>query len=269
MKKTIILITGCQRSGTTLLHLILDSHPEISSINEKEFKFHHLNTYINAPWLPNNIAFKLPRYAPILQFIKGLPNRKVLWCIRDPVDVVYSMVNLRIQLQENLTIPWAAHPEAARAEILNCYWPLGIDQKNNLKELMSEYQKILSINILDWGKSEIIFSAALCWRIKNELALIYQSEGIGFHAVRYENVVMNTEDSAKEILDYIGVPWNDDVLRHHELHKGITSGGAVESRPVDENSLGLGKCYFTRNDIELISRICGDLPEKWGYYSLG
>jgi len=84
MSNQIILITGCQRSGTTLLHLILDSHPEVHGIDEMQFNPQRTLEYINSPGFAPCISFKLPVASHAFGFIESLPDRKILWCVRAP-----------------------------------------------------------------------------------------------------------------------------------------------------------------------------------------
>ena len=144
MSKTPILITGCQRSGTTLLNLILDSHPEMMSIDEDKFDYRFINTYLHAEWLPQYISFKLPRYAPILLFLKSLKDLRIIWSIRDPVDVVWSMVKLQVVLDKVNTVAWAVHPNCAEREILNSYWVFPDVVKHDLAQDMKRYEMIVN-----------------------------------------------------------------------------------------------------------------------------
>ena len=63
MNNTPIIITGCQRSGTTLLHLILDSHPEVRGMDEWEVKADLFYEYLTLPRYASCIAMKLPKVA--------------------------------------------------------------------------------------------------------------------------------------------------------------------------------------------------------------
>ena len=54
MSRKPILITGCQRSGTTLMSLILDSHPEIFNIDEYKFEYFAINTYLHGNLFTNS-----------------------------------------------------------------------------------------------------------------------------------------------------------------------------------------------------------------------
>jgi hypothetical protein len=122
MKNRPILITGCQRSGTTLLHLILDSHPEIHGIDEIEYQESRLQYYLNDTHSPPQIAFKLPIYAPFIEWIKKLlPELRILWLVRNPRDVVASMMVTPLPLTQDTAIPWPSHSLGGVQEVSNCF----------------------------------------------------------------------------------------------------------------------------------------------------
>jgi hypothetical protein len=265
MSKTTILITGCQRSGTTLMRLVVNSHPDILSIDEDRFDYPSINTYLEAPWLPTIVSFKLPQYAPILPFIKSLPNARVLWCIRDPVDTVWSMVNLQRKLSQYETVSWAAHPLCAQSEIRNSYWILDDTLKRQLAQNIDKFVTIANKNPKDRTRMEIIFTGALCWKIKNELPGQYEKEGIDYHTVRYESLVTKQSETISEVLSYIGVGWNDNVLKHHELHNGMSIGDTSNTRPIDSSGVERGIRNFTSEELELIQTVCTSTADKWNY----
>jgi len=257
MQNTPILITGCQRSGTTLMNLVLNSHPDILCIDEDRFRYPSINTYLNAQWLPAFVCFKLPRYAPILQFIKSLPDLKIIWCIRDPIDTVWSMMNLKVDLDENDTVSWAAHPTGAQAEIVDSFWSLNETMKRQLSGHINRFHGIARKPPLERSKLENIFTGALCWTIKNALPERYKEENIGFYTVHYEKLVTSPKHTIRSVLDHIGAEWNDDVLRHHEKHAGNSIGNTRNTRAIDSRSIGQGVVNFTREEADHISSVCG------------
>jgi len=265
MSHTPILITGCQRSGTTLLSLVIDSHPGIYSIDEDKFECWYMNTYINAPWLPAYVAFKLPRYAPDTSFIKSLRNPRVIWCLRDPLDAVWSMTKLQIALDENNCVAWTAHPFCAQTEITNSYWALDDTVRQELEQDMSRLQEISGRKPGERSRQDNIFIGALCWKVKNELPEKYITERIDYHVVKYESLVTTSGETIRQILDFIGVDWNDDVLRHHEMHEGKSIGETSNKRPIDSSSIGQGVKNFSQGDIDIIEKVCRKTAEKWGY----
>ena len=97
---------GCQRSGTTLLRLILECHPEVfcfDEIDSYEVLAHRaFRKTIAQKW----IGFKVPRWAEQLDasflWDYGLPDtvqniysgQKILFIVRDYRDAITSMLKL-------------------------------------------------------------------------------------------------------------------------------------------------------------------------------
>ena len=128
INNTPILITGCQRSGTTLLNLILDSHPQIKGVDEGDFFVDLLHEYLNHPDYHPYVAFKLPKISHLVPALQFVPGIKVLWCIRDPRDVVMSMLKLKRRVNDGLRgkILWSIHhPKEAVASLLK-FQPLPV-----------------------------------------------------------------------------------------------------------------------------------------------
>lgn len=271
--RTPILITGCQRSGTTLLRLILNSHPGIGSIDEDVFHFPSVYGYLSVPQGPPRVAFKLPCYAHLLPFIKMLPDCRVVWCIREPLDAVWSMLKLELTTS-NATAPWAAHPDGGWLEVHNSYWVLEDAQKRGLRDHMKRFG-ILTGKVArqaaspgrpaDFDRLDQVFIGALCWRIKNELPALYRAAGIDFHVLRYGELVTDPASRIAELLDYVGAPWSDEVLMHHRLHQGTSIGETSNTRPIDTGSLGQGRLHLKAEEQELIRSVCGPTARQWGY----
>ena len=239
MKNRPILITGCQRSGTTLLHLILDSHPNIHSIDEMRYSEFRLEEYLTASEFSPQVAFKMPVYAAFLEWItKLLPALRVLWLVRQPRDVVASMMATPLLLSQGMIVPWSAHPLGGVREIANCLPVLPSSVTERMYQYLDRYFAIVKVPPIEWRKIDMIFVGALCWRIKNELPQAYKMAGIPFYPVCYEQVVRFPKQQISEILEYLGLPWNDNVLHHNLLHKGILVGNTNASRPIDTTSIG-------------------------------
>jgi Sulfotransferase domain len=273
--RTPILITGCQRSGTTLMNLILNSHPRIHSIDEDKFMFPSIYNYLSAPQsqAPPFVSFKLPGYAHMLPFIKMLPGCRVLWCVRNPLDTVWSMIKLHLPMGSN-SIPWAVHPHGGWLEIMNSYWVLSDKQRGDLSGDMAEFAKLTEKLVKVWGTPDNmtaierrtrVFMGALCWRIKNELPALYKAKKIDFHVIRYDDLVSNPKDRIMEILDYIGVEWSDAVLKHHRLHDGMSIGNTLNTRAIDQSSMGQGENNLSLEGQALIKTICDKTARRWNY----
>lgn len=258
------MITGCQRSGTTLLDLILDSHAEIHGIDEMDFRDECLNEYLSESKYYPNVLFKLPTYAHAVNGIKALPGIKVLWCVRDPRDVVASMLNLRLHMDDSL-VSWAAHPRGADGEIKNCADVLKGCMDDDLHAFLERYQRMRQVRPEQRSHNTKVFSAALCWRLKQELLKIYDSENINYKIVSYENIVTNPKQEIADVLSFLGLAWDDDVIRHDRLHKGMSVGNTDNERPIDNSSKGRWKKTLKSDDVGIISSICSGMAQKFGY----
>lgn len=273
MARTPILITGCQRSGTTLMNLILDSHPKIWGIDEDRFDFPSIYAYLSVPMAAPFVSFKLPRFAHLMPVIEMMPDCRVLWCIRDPLDTVSSMVKLNLKVGE-LTAPWAVHPAGGWSEINTSYWVLNDSQKAELRQLMQEFGKLgekfqnrlkAKEGLMGVDRRDCVFMGALCWRIKNELPLLYKDRNIDFHEVRYADLVSDPKGRIAEILDYIGIEWSDEVLMHHRLHKGVSIGNTSNTRAIDQSGVGSGKKNLSQEEQDIVKTVCGETALKWNY----
>ena len=187
-----IFIVGCQRSGTTLLRLILDAHPNISCGPETrfledlaritgdgnwprmrlfgfpkeywheriaalfdEFQGDYARARGKARW-----ADKTPRYALCIDYLDQLfPTCQVVHVIRDGRDVVASHRHRWGYLSALKAVkkwPWYVH--AARAA---------------------------GARLAAQGR---------------------------YHEVRYEELVSDPEAALRELLDFLGEPWDEAVL---------------------------------------------------------
>jgi len=257
-----IIITGCQRSGNTLLSLILDSHPQIRGVDETEFVPDRLEEYLEHPDYHPYVAFKLPLCAHAGRFLKALPNLKVLWCIRDPRDVVLSMVNLK----PNEAV-WSNHPQGAEMEIKHCMQSLGYGSRGRSFSGYAEYQRISLIPYLLRGRAEAMFMGALCWKLKNELLELYDRAKISYLVVRYENLICDPKSMLEKILFFLELPWHDNVLRHHELHNGISIGYTINNRPIDSSNMGKWKHALNSEELDIIGSLCAGVETSSTYYN--
>lgn len=259
-----ILITGCQRSGTTLLHLILDSHPDVTTLDEDAFDALRLPHFLSHPDYHPNVAFKLPTVSHEVACFSELSRLKVLWCLRDPRDVLASMITLQMPLPPS-QVCWAVHPHAAPIEILQCAKVLGCTFHPKRMGWLRAFLQIQRKPPHKQSREDAVFCAALCWRLKHELLDLYDRLNIDYTIVRYEELILDPEATLRSLLGFLDLPWHDDLLRHHQLHEGIAIGETNRARPIDATSLGKWQKQLLPSDIELLRNLCDDLPEKLGY----
>ncbi|MFQ5509651.1 MAG: sulfotransferase [Leptospirillia bacterium] len=263
MANRAILITGSQRSGTTMLNLAMDSHPDVRGIDEVHFNRAQLGEYLSEPEYGPWVCFKLPVEATNLPLIRQIKGVKVLWALRDPRAVTASMIKLKLVLRGQ-KVPWAAHPYGGMQELttwVNTFKNVPPD----LVGTMNWFAERMTTPPGEWPPDLLTTGAALCWRLKNELLKLYDRAGIDYRVVVYEKLVTRPEEELRSIFKYLGLDWHDDVLRHHELHEGQSVGDTDSERAIDTTSMDKWKKQLEQPQLELIRKICGPLAKDLGY----
>ena len=259
---TPILVTGCQRSGTTLVSLILDSHPMVTSRDEMQFDTHHLSDYLTNSNFHPYILLKLPTVAHEVNRIRKLRGIKVIWCIRDPRDTVLSMINLK--RGTNRTEPWVTHPLGGMREIQCCANIVGLNLSAYHLDLFNRYMAIVR-NAPQLSTSDAVYSGALCWRLKNELLELYDLLEIDCKILRFESLIKDPKRVIADLLNFIGAPWDDKVLTHHLLHKGVSVGNTDNTKPIDSTVAGKWKKELSEDNIKIIKSICSEIAKNHRY----
>lgn len=64
------------------------------------------------------------------------------------------------------------------------------------------------------------------------------------HGLNYEDLVENQEEVSRKLIDYCGLPWDDNCLAHHEEDKvARTASYAQVRKPVYSSYRGRWKNY--------------------------
>lgn len=263
MPNQTILITGCQRSGTTMLNLAFDSHPGIRGIDEEEYRDGEVHKYLNdaayGPW----VCFKMPTWAADIQRFQQFPGIKVIWCLRDPRQVVASMIKLQLSEQGLLT-SWAAHPYGAVGQIKGCLNLFRAVPPEIAQDVAAFGNDLRTAPTL-WNTTQLTRSAALCWRLKNEVPRVYEFKGIAYKTAIYERLVTEPRVAIGELLAFVGAPWHDDVLSHHQFKRGMAVGRTDMGRAIDTASLEKWRSQLDPEQVALVTRICGPRAKELGY----
>lgn len=196
-----IFVVGCHRSGTTLLRLILDSHPNISCGPETRFltefaeritgprHWQHFEHYgfPREYWLQQVAAMfdrfqsdyaerrgkkrwadKTPRYALSVGLIAEMfPDCQVVHLIRDGRDVVAS---------HRSSWGYFAGMKATAK------WPHYIHVAREAGRRLAPDR---------------------------------------YHELRYEDLVLDTRSTVCELLEFLGEPWDDAVMRHDKQEHDV------------------------------------------------
>jgi len=267
----LFFILGCQRTGTTLMRLILESHSKISCVDEnraypilsdQKLLNNERKKNQNKEWL----CFKTPRITeqmsePFLADVginfrtpntyKGSP---VIFMIRNVLDTITSMKTLD---QDGLS--WLHR----WAEKTIDFW------SQTTPGFKKRYKRELKILKTTKNKENVV--GAIYWKHKTSSYFSYVNESVPIIKIHYEDLVKEKKFQIKQVLGFLKLDWEDSVLSHEKHHhtetnsSGITVGKNDTKIPITDSSVGRYKKFLKRNEISEILDVTSDLTTKLSY----
>lgn len=241
-------IIGCQRTGTTMMRLILDSHPDIHCFDEwKGYSALLDGKYPNAK-NAKLLGFKCPGWTKLFltseKHQKIIDSSPIIFMLRDVRGCIASMLNLKtgegtfFNGVQRTVREWENEPHRPVKEILSI--------KNQT------YPKLRA--------------AALYWREQTLQYIELIKLNFSVLPIHYEQFVQFPESHLRIICNFLQVPWDDALLRHHEFsHDETPNGKAVGDtaldRPVDLSSTMLWMNIFTSQEEAAILETAGSLND--------
>lgn len=256
-----VVIGGAARSGTTLVRVIVDSHPVLACGPEsgvllpEPLKPGKLAEYFSMPArevtrlaarAPSRAAFadgffdryrrrqqatrwadKTPRNVFHLDWIfAAFPRARFVHVVRDGRDVVCS---------------FRTHPRYRMVD--------GVRVETGIRRPLAE--------CIDRWESSI--EAGRTWRGDPR-----------YREVRYEDLVERTEPTVRELLDFLEVPWDDRVLRFHEVASEARDArrfpnNAKATEPVTRDAIGRWREDLTAAESAEVHDRLGPLLTGLGY----
>lgn len=232
------VLCGHPRSGTTLLEQVLDSHP--GAISAEETDIFHNEAYLplivgsssDAPLLPileaaapTELSKSRQRYKRAIESFLGQAVGDRLLIDKNPYLTYLMAPIIRIWP----TVRFLVAVRDPRDVCLSCFMqpfvPLG--QTNSaylsLESTVEEYAELMKMY-------EVVAS-----RFPNICM-----------EVRYEDLVNDLQTAAKRVLDFLGLPWTDEVLRfdEHARSKLVRSPTYADvTKPIFKRAVGRWKNY--------------------------
>ena len=257
-------IIGCQRSGTTLLRLILESHSKVRCFDEPDSYSLLQNFKKSNSKQEEFICYKTPLITeqfhepffsdPSFDFLipNIFENCKRIFILRDVRDTICSMIKLP---QGSST--WFEYWPKKTIE----FWKFTI---SNFTNQFSDDLKLIS------KSSENLYAyASFYWKIKTQSFLEYNSDNT--LGIRYEDLVKNPKTTIQEIIKFLELSWEDSLMQHpkkaHSMtdSKGITVGNTNTKLSIFDSSVGQFKQNMSSEQEEIVLSISGPLMKKLGY----
>jgi hypothetical protein len=105
------------------------------------------------------------------------------------------------------------------------------------------------------------------WIHSNQVMVDHGKDlGDRFHLIRYEDLVLNTELVLREVLTFLGEPWSDQVMAHHEVQSsGVAEGGTRTDVPVDTARIAKWRSNVTDAEVQRLVKATAGQSRIFGY----
>ncbi len=261
-------ISGCQRSGTTLMRLVLEAHPDVYCYDEQlgyQLLIEEARDGKSVDRIEGReklLGFKIPRYAEQLlrrefddvDYGKSPSfyyDEPVLFMVRDPLDTIASMITLK--LPDGMA--WIARYGKVILEHM-------MDDSVAASRFGKQYQGVVA-----QGEPEHLVGA-MYWSIKNQGLLDLVEQGKPVFPIQYESFVSEPEPVLKEICQFLDVPWCRNLLyhddhKHGELdEKGLAIGGTNPKRSIDSRSVGRHRWVLSPLQVSEVKEFSREMLKK-------
>jgi hypothetical protein len=275
-----VFIVGAPRSGTTLLRRIVDAHPEIAITRET----HWITKLLEGE---DAISPDSPVTPEVLTRLRRLPKFTRVEVDRAAVDrmvareapVGYAEFVTRVfdlygQAQGKRLVGDKVPGYVRHIPTLHGLWP-----RARFVHLIRDGRDV-GLSVRDWDKEiksvtristfeeDPVSAIALWWR---QLVRLGREAGADlpeglYHEVRYERLVAAPADECQTLCDFLGVPYDDRMLRFHEGRRREDPMRDAKSawRPITPG-LRSWREEMAEEDVERFEATAGDLLDELGY----
>jgi Sulfotransferase family len=246
-----VFILGSQGSGSTLLRLMLDSHERIAIPQETGF-MRLVTAHRRVPfwqfgdqWYGRLGLTEADLDEQLRSFYGGMFERyaaqrgKVRWGDKTPFHVWHASEMARL------------FPDAMFIAIVR--HPLGA-----IGSLVRRFDRSVSRATRHWltANARLMHTGA---ELGDRLVLL-----------RYEDLALEPESTMRELLEWLGEPWSENVLRHHEVQREqgapvIVDGQTRSTDAVDASRVDRWRRWFNDTDRRSIEARTRPLAEALGY----
>jgi hypothetical protein len=273
-----LFIVGCARSGTTLLHRIVDAHPEIAITSEMHWISHYVNFFKNQNRLVTpEVVSELTGHKRFAQF--EIPREQFEGLLGSGEPVPYPTFLNRV---------FGLYGKVKNKPLVGNKTPAYVRSIPTFHALFPEARFVhiirdgrdVCLSILNWKKGERtagrfatweedpVSTTALWWKWNVTLG---REDGapLGsdlYHEVRYEALVSEPAKECEKLCSFLDLPYDDAMLRFHEGRERTQPSLDAKKawRPVT-SGLRDWRSQMPAGDVERFEAAVGNLLDELGY----
>ena len=226
-----IFVLGMPRTGTTLVERILGSHSRVFSageLNNFSLELMRLSGKAAGQKRPSRLDFVAATAAldfralgeAYVTAVRPLRDERPHFIDKLPFNFLYAGL-IHLALPDARIINLQRHPMdtcyAVYKQLFRDAYPFSYDL-DDLGQYYIAYHRLMQ----HWNAV---------------------MPGV-IHTMRYESLVADIEGESRRLLEYCGLPWEDQCLRFHENREASTTASALQVRqPVYATSVGKWRHY--------------------------
>jgi Sulfotransferase family len=266
-------IVGVGRSGTTLLRLMLDAHPDLAIPPETTFIPHVVETCQDAadPWscfVETLTSHR--RWAD--SHVDGYALKERVAAIR-PFSMSDALRAFYTLYAERFGKPrWGDKTTKYLLEM------------RLIQKLLPEARFIhlirdgrdVALSVRDVRRVSNSVSDSAAWWVAKIMEARRQATELPFYMeVRYEHLVLDSEATLRKICAFIDLPWDPLMLHYYHtakdrLAESVTHGRrkhAWTTKPPEASRIGRWRTEMSASDRQAFERIAGEMLAQLGYGS--
>ncbi len=274
-----VFVVGCGRSGTTLLRLMLNAHPELAMPGESHFIHEIARLRARGRW-PARLD-EAPAWERCKDFLRVHPYLS-LWGLpwpvleaaldrlpeRRPARVFTAIFEAWRDQQGKSRWGDKTPPHVGYLLLLERLFPQArfVHIVRDGRDVALSFRQIRS-----WGPRRIAYSGHYwCWRVLSGLAAGALLGPGRYRTLLYEDLVRAPEATLRPLLDWLELPFDPAVLRYHETSAARTHHAGKpwkghEDEPPNEALIGRWRSRLAPREIASLERQAGPLLAHLGY----
>jgi tetratricopeptide (TPR) repeat protein len=229
-----IYVAGLPRTGTTLVERIIASHPDIHSVGETSAFAAEMQRALaeDARPAPARVG---QRYLEQVAALSAEPGKRF-------VD----------KTLENYLYCGLIHAALPKARII-------LVERHPLDTCWAIYKAHFQGKFpFAYHQIELADTYLAYRRLVQHWVATLPSHAL--MVVRYEDIVQNQSAASRRMIDFVGLPWDDEVLRFHQSRTPSATASAVQvRRPIYATSIGQWRHYAAQL-APLRERLGRDIP---------
>lgn len=260
-----IIVGGCPRSGTTLLRVILDTHPNICCGPESRLFTHHLDEKHRRALARRfdldleRIEAQIDESPSLCHFVDAFfsdyctDRAKKRWAEKTPRNVLHVGFILK------------HFPKAKFIHVIRD----GRDTAASMRRFSSQKFEDGEHVVKESRRRKSIRKYIRRWVQMTRKGLAHRGDSRAIE-VKYEDLVQDPEANLKKLFGFLGEEWDPGVLEHHKVQDASRDPtkfprSALANQPIFKSSLGKWRKDFDKEDVRIVKKYAGDLLKELGY----